>query len=403
MWCVLKRIFSFLSISGVAVLSLASCVQASGPKTSAADGGGGTGSIVGGTDKILSAVNGQLDRLTPALASIAANPDDICALSQRQNIGSDFPWFNSLPVPTAEQIAACKSLLGLSELAKNIADKKSFPIQVATAPLFLDPPTNKIPLIAQAPIAAAGPISVSASLFDEVSYTRQLIALGHEFLHTVSVTYDPVAKIFNSTPGRGHLDSDIVAGLQVRQLFDYVASAWALRATRESVPHDFGGAWGYMNGTPTANPATGNNSCPPGYFTQQALGTGGRDYPLFYCYRPKVPGQSPILDFGGFVGYVEGAVPPNPMTGSTDCPAGFNRTQILGTEGLDLPMVLCWRAHTVGGAEPYGFGGIFGTVNSLPATNPATAASSCPAGFDSVRAYGTNGVDWSMSYCWKKN
>lgn len=44
---------------------------------------------------------------------------------------------------------------------------------------------------------------------------------------------------------------------------------------------------------------------------------------------------------------------------------------------------------------------MYGYVDGKPVTNPNTGESNCPAGFNSKQVLGTNDVDWSIDYCYK--
>jgi hypothetical protein len=172
------------------------------------------------------------------------------------------------------------------------------------------------------------------------------------------------------------------------------------QADSPSVPFNFGGAYGYVDGLPTTNPATNNYSCPPGYTAQQVYGTKGNDLPVHYCWQPQVAGTAPIYDFGGMWGYVNGNPVINAVTGDSTCPAGFTSQVVLHTVGIDYQLTVCYRPYA--GTDSYAnFGGMYGTVNGQPAANPATAGSSCPAGYLSSQVLGTSGIDWPLYYCYQ--
>lgn len=168
----------------------------------------------------------------------------------------------------------------------------------------------------------------------------------------------------------------------------------------ETAPLDFGGAWGYINGAPTTNGATGAQSCPAGYTPQQVLGTNNTDYAVYNCYRSSQSGQAPYYDFGGMWGYVNQAPANNPITQGQSCPPGYSDQQLLGTNNVDYPLHVCLRQHSTGTPE-YLFGGMFGYVGGVAAPNPATGTNSCPSGFVQTKVLGTYNVDYDLSFCYQ--
>src|SRR5579883_3332845 len=105
---------------------------------------------------------------------------------------------------------------------------------------------------------------------------------------------------------------------------------------------DFGGMYGFgmVNGQRInyPNPATGTTSCPAGYADTQEFGTTNLDWPVHFCYRPHQRGATGALEFGGMFGYGVQGPYPNPLTGTTSCPAGFSAAQLLGTINTDYPL-----------------------------------------------------------------
>lgn len=102
---------------------------------------------------------------------------------------------------------------------------------------------------------------------------------------------------------------------------------------------DFGGMYGYASGGRVyANPYTGLASCPAGYTATPVVGTTGVDFPLMLCGRVTSGGTLPLADFGGMFGYgrLDGSTATfqfnNPITGGFSCPAGYYATQVLGNE-----------------------------------------------------------------------
>lgn len=163
-----------------------------------------------------------------------------------------------------------------------------------------------------------------------------------------------------------------------------------------SDPVDFGGAWGYVDGT-----ATGGGSCPAGYTDTPVLGTAGKDWSVHLCTRRHQPGIDPLYDFGAMWGTVEKVTVNNPFTGAPSCPAGYSDQPLLDTFGVDWPLHLCYRDHVPGTTPEHGFGGAWGYVdNGQLAPNPATDAATCPAGYTATQILGTFGVDWPLFFCW---
>ncbi|XXF78841.1 hypothetical protein P2318_03510 [Myxococcaceae bacterium GXIMD 01537] len=163
---------------------------------------------------------------------------------------------------------------------------------------------------------------------------------------------------------------------------------------------DFGGAFGYVNdGTLSPNPATGAASCPDGYTQTRVLGTWARDWPVSFCHRPSREGTEPLYDFGGMWGSVNNIPVKNPVTNGFSCPAEYTLQQLLGTNGLDHNLYVCYKKHVEGIAPTNRFGGMYGYVEGAAAPNPATGAASCPAGHVRTLVLGTPNVDWSLSFC----
>ncbi|QDE94364.1 hypothetical protein BHS06_34410 [Myxococcus xanthus] len=163
---------------------------------------------------------------------------------------------------------------------------------------------------------------------------------------------------------------------------------------------DFGGAFGFVNnGTLSPNPATGAASCPQGYTKTQAYGSHGRDWSVHFCHRPSLPGAAPLYDFGGMWGYVNNTLVRNPITNSASCPAGYTDQQLLGTDRVDHALHVCYRPHTANTPETARFGGMYGTVQTAPVPNPATATTECPSGFEKTQVLGTHNVDHPLSFC----
>jgi hypothetical protein len=156
--------------------------------------------------------------------------------------------------------------------------------------------------------------------------------------------------------------------------------------------------YGTRNGQPAENPTTGGSSCPAGYFSSQVLGTSGIDWPLYYCSQPA---EALPMDFGGMWGWVQGKLQVNPTTGASACPDGYTATPAYGQNGRDYPITYCWRPHADARDPDYDFGGMWGTVNATPVVNPTTGQASCPSGYADQTVLGTDDVDWPLHACWR--
>jgi hypothetical protein len=192
------------------------------------------------------------------------------------------------------------------------------------------------------------------------------------------------------------------AGYTATPVLDTASVDWPLWfCWLDPTSWDFGGLWGYVGGgTLAANPATGAASCPAGYTATQLLGTYITDWPVYLCSRRHQPGIEPALDLGGMWGTVESTAVNNPVSGAPSCPAGYADQAILGTLGVDWPLHVCYRPHVPGAVPEHGFGGAWGFVDGgqlVP--NPATGATSCPAGYTAAQVLGTANVDWPLFVC----
>ncbi len=140
---------------------------------------------------------------------------------------------------------------------------------------------------------------------------------------------------------------------------------------------DFGGMFGACGpgGPPPGsyvNPLTGRYSCPAGYSALRISGTPGFDWPVYVCHRAHIPGKSPDYDFGGMFGSCGPGGPPpgayvNPLTKAYSCPPGYAAARVAGTPGVDWPLSFCYRRHQAGREQEYDFGGVYGSVYPRPA------------------------------------
>jgi hypothetical protein len=166
----------------------------------------------------------------------------------------------------------------------------------------------------------------------------------------------------------------------------------------------FGGMYGYgAEGSSKKiypNPFTGRDSCPSGYTAQPFLGTSSLDWPAFFCYRVIGASETADYDFGGLYGFSFQKSYPNPQTGTTSCPAGYESAQVLGATDQDWPLYACGRRHVSGAKAFQGLFG-FGSVEQkeIGYIHPLTGQTSCPAGTSSTIVYGTDSLDWAVYQC----
>jgi len=175
-------------------------------------------------------------------------------------------------------------------------------------------------------------------------------------------------------------------------------------STWTNVPKDlaFGGAYGFINnGVLVPNPVTGQASCPAGYTNTNVYGTYGTDYAVHICSKPMSATEPPILDFGGMYGFVEKSPSVNPATQQSSCPAGYLAQQLLGTYNVDYSLHICYRKHN--GEKPaLMFGGILGTVAGQRRSQDFDLFYSCSYGFDQKLIQGSYNVDWPLSLCYRR-
>jgi hypothetical protein len=113
---------------------------------------------------------------------------------------------------------------------------------------------------------------------------------------------------------------------------DYPASyCWRRPVGGQDTAYDFGGVIGTINQVLIANPVTGQTACPATYSELLVLGATGFDANLKFCLRPHQLGRPVDVVFGGMWGSVGGVSVFNPATGDQTCAPGFTSTQIYGT------------------------------------------------------------------------
>ena len=99
-------------------------------------------------------------------------------------------------------------------------------------------------------------------------------------------------------------------------------------------------------------------------------------------------------------GFVEGVEQANPATGASSCPAGYTTTTILDNPGLDYAAHYCWRGLVAGQARLYDFGGMWGYVENQLVPNAVTGTPACPAGYSAQQVAGSSGSDYSFYVCY---
>jgi secreted trypsin-like serine protease len=191
------------------------------------------------------------------------------------------------------------------------------------------------------------------------------------------------------------------------KIFGYAGSSGMRLKGGYSIPLDFGGMWGYVDGgVLVSHPATHTDTCPAGYKPTRLLGSEqcpGCDWDVFACTRPQQNGREPLYDFGGMWGYVNGVVMPNPYTFGHSCPEGYTDQRVLGTQNIDYEVHACYKSHVQGKPSDFPFGGMMGQVDSgKVAPNPATGAATCPPGFVLRPVSGYPNVDWSLHFCYQR-
>lgn len=155
---------------------------------------------------------------------------------------------------------------------------------------------------------------------------------------------------------------------------------------------DFGGAYGSTSNKAynVINPATGRaRTCPAGYGEFIFVDNTGADFPAAVCQRTRIAGQETFFDFGGMFGVQGSSSLPNPVTGSASCPVGYTALEVLSTTKIDYSLKVCFRNHVAGTSPEFLFGGVFGYRGGVLVNNPLTGNSECPAGFIKSRVWGS--------------
>ncbi|MBF0359975.1 MAG: type II secretion system protein [Oligoflexia bacterium] len=109
---------------------------------------------------------------------------------------------------------------------------------------------------------------------------------------------------------------------------------------------DFGGIVGSISGGAynVSNPKTSNANCPSGFTKTMIYHYSNVDWPLDLCWKQTTdPKGTSIMDFGGMYGYIEGSAVINPLSGYFGCPYGFTSIKILDHSTVDWPLYYCYR------------------------------------------------------------
>lgn len=165
---------------------------------------------------------------------------------------------------------------------------------------------------------------------------------------------------------------------------------------------DFGGMYGYSKDGNFNNPTTSTLDCPVGYSKQQVMGTDGVDYPLYYCYRMHAKGVPADFDFGGMYSYSGTGVRVNPLTGAESCPPQYTSARVYGdnSNSRDYPAYLCYKTHNESIEEAGHFRGMYAPAYYTNYNNPITGAQSCPSGALSAMMLGTYNIDYFFYFCY---
>jgi hypothetical protein len=249
----------------------------------------------------------------------------------------------------------------------------------------------------------------------DVSYTWTAPRAGRYTFSTQGSNFDTILEVrpLNNTSQslgcnddtNGQLTSSVTVSLSAGQAVLIITDGYGnacgdLRLNIQVERMHFGGMFGYgSNGYP--NPYTGGFGCPEGYTPYQTLGSSGMDWGLYFCGRIAEPGIEPKADFGGAFGYHSAGSYPNPVTGQTSCPDGYQATTTLGAYGTDYPVQYCHRQHSPGVPGRYEFGGMYGYRDGGVYVNPLTAQTSCPQGFTASRVLGTTNLDYEVWFCYR--
>ena len=176
--------------------------------------------------------------------------------------------------------------------------------------------------------------------------------------------------------------------------------------------YDFGGMFGTTGSGDHCfeNPDTNACSCPEYYTEYQITGATNIDYKSYFCYKPYT-GNS-LFDFGGMIGsgLVNGNLTyPNALTGTLECPANYEKSQVLGFPSThdvgDYKLFYCYQDHkapqiNISGNCGIGFGGMYTKVhdtNTCKYSNIVTGSCSCPLGDIATKILGSNATTVSCA------
>lgn len=172
---------------------------------------------------------------------------------------------------------------------------------------------------------------------------------------------------------------------------DYPMSyCWRRPVSGQETAYDFGGVLGTINQIAVPNPVSGQSSCPTGYSELQVLNATGYDASFKFCMRPHQVGRSSDVLFGGAFGSVAGVPVFNPATGDQTCAPGFTKTQVYGTTSTnpkDYAIFVCHKSLATAPVDP--------TNLSSTGVTPATVSlawTAAPGAAGYVIAYQTGAV-----------
>lgn len=115
------------------------------------------------------------------------------------------------------------------------------------------------------------------------------------------------------------------------------------------------------------------------------------------CIKPSTNALDCLYDFGGMFGAVNGVGTSNPATGANSCPAGYQGQFVAGVFNVDHAVIFCYRPYT--GSPALLYGGMYG--HTAIYNNVITGSLSCPAGYKANQILGTPNVDHNLFFCYK--
>lgn len=168
---------------------------------------------------------------------------------------------------------------------------------------------------------------------------------------------------------------------------------------------DFGGMFGFTKVMLHSNPITNGLSCPPGYITQQIMGSPGIDNPAYYCYRFHKKGIPAEFEFAGMYSLSSTYEwRSNPVTGG-GCDPQYASDRFFGDDPsrspVDFNAFFCYRKHDPSVATATNFGGMFAPAAGKNYDNPLTGNQSCPSwSKQSPAMLNSPGIDYPLYFCY---